>query len=116
MVGPQRAGASTAGKTTYTFAWEKPSFPGTIIAGQFSEASSNPGGVALKIYFKPNHKQYESAYADTAGREFQYFTLQYGAAPAPRLNAVELPNDTLPLACAPDIAAISARGISEKTN
>ncbi len=110
------AAPAAGARTTYTFVSDKPSFPGTIIAGQFTEASSNPGGVALKIYFKPNHKQFESAYADTAGREFQYFTLQYGAAPAPRLNVVELPNDTLPLAWAPEIAAISARGISEKTN
>ena len=118
-VGPQRAGtstASTAGKTTYTFAWEKPSFPGTIIAGQFSEVSSNPGGVALKIYFKPNHKPLESAYADTAGREFQFYTLMYGAAPSPVLNVVELPDDTVPSAWAPEIAAIASHAISEKTN
>jgi aminopeptidase N len=113
-----RAAATTApaGHTTYTFTWTTPSFPGTIIAGTFAEFKSNPGGVDVNVYFKPNHKQLESAYAETAGKEFQYFSLIYGPAATPVLNLVELPDDTVPTTWAPEIAGIAGRSITDKTN
>jgi hypothetical protein len=106
---------SDAAHTVYTFVWDKPSFPGTIIIGNFVESHSNPGGVDVNVFFKPNHKELEEAYAETAGKEFQYFSLIYGAAPSPVLNVVELPDDSVPYAWAPEIAAIASHSISKKT-
>jgi aminopeptidase N len=114
---PAKGAAPAGQRTTFTYAWERPSFPGTILAGQFGVATANPGGVAMTIYFKPNHNAFTSAYADTAGKEFQYFSLMYGAAPSPTLKLVELPDDSgVPTAWAPEIAAIASRDIQEKTN
>ena len=111
------ASASNTQRTTFTFTWDRPSFPGTIIAGQFAVSTANPGGVAMSIYFKPNKKDMVAAYADTAGKEFQYYSLMYGAAPSPTLKIVELPDDTgVPTAWAPEIAAIASHEIQEKTN
>jgi len=112
-------GAAAAGtqRTTFTYTWDKPSFPGTIIAGQFGVSTANPGGVAMTVYFKPNKKDQVAAYVDTAGKEFQYFSLMYGAAPSPVLKLVELPDDAgVPTAWAPEIAAIASHNIQEKTN
>lgn len=110
--GPQ----NNAGHSTFTFTSSQPSFPGTIIAGNFQSQHSDPGGVDLTVYFKPSHKDLIEAYAETAGREFQYFSLIYGAAAAPVLKVVELPADTVPNAWAPEIAALSAQSITPKTN
>jgi len=110
------ASRPVAGMKTVTFRWMKPSFPGTIIAGTFLETRLNPGGVDLRVYFKPADKNYAQAYGEAAGREFQYFSTLYGTAPSPLLNVVELPDDTLPSAWAPEIAAIASRAIQEKTN
>ena len=106
---------SDPNRTVYTFVWDKPSFPGTIIVGNFVSSHSNPGGVDVNIFFKPNHKEQMEAYAETAGKEFQYFSLIYGAAASPVLNIVELPDDSVPYAWAPEIAALASHAITPKT-
>jgi aminopeptidase N len=112
-----KKGASAAGMTkTFTFASDKPSFPGTIIAGQFQEFKSDEAGVNLHVYFKPTHQNLGAEYGSTAVKEFTYFVTLYGVAPSSKLNIVEIPDDTVPTAWAPEIAALSSRGITEKVN
>jgi tetratricopeptide (TPR) repeat protein len=101
---------------TYNLVWDKPSFPGTIIAGQFDLATSNQGGAKVLLYFKPTHKNLASEYAETAAREFQYFSTLYGAPLSTTLKVVELPDDTVPSAWAPEIAALASRNIIDKIN
>ncbi|MGH9649667.1 MAG: M1 family aminopeptidase, partial [Terriglobales bacterium] len=103
-------------KITYSFAWMKPSFPGTIIAGRFDETLVTQGGVKIYVFFKPNHKPQAQPYGETAGKEFEYFSSAYGPAVSYNLYVIELPDDTLPTAWAPEIAAISSRAIQEKIN
>ncbi|HEV8524372.1 MAG TPA: M1 family aminopeptidase [Terriglobales bacterium] len=113
---PAPAPVRVPGKTTFTFAWDRPSFPGTIIAGSFEESVHNAGGLSVRVYFTARNKPDASVYADTAVKELEYFTSLYGPAPSNALNVVELPNDTVPSAWGPEIAAIATRGISEKVN
>src|SRR5579872_2221091 len=101
---------------TYTFTWDKPSFPGTIVAGTFQEYKSDEAGVDLHVFFKPVHQNLGSAYAETAIKEFTYFVTLYGVAPSTSLRIVELPDDTIPSAWAPEMALVSGRGITEKIN
>ncbi|MCI0354067.1 MAG: tetratricopeptide repeat protein [Acidobacteria bacterium] len=103
-------------RQTYSFTWEKPSFPGTIIAGKFDETVVNAGGVDLRLYFKPEKAPFAQLYAETAEKEFQIFSSHYGAAPSSRLNLVQLPDETLPSVWAPEIAGIASRAIQEKSN
>jgi len=107
---------TTPGWKTYTFSWTKPSFPGTIIAGQFSQSIVNAGGLKLNVYFSPQHKNLVGTYADAAEKEFNYFSLIYGPAVSTTLNVVEIPDDTVPNAWAPEIAAMATRTISDKVN
>jgi tetratricopeptide (TPR) repeat protein len=104
------------GGKTFTFEWNKPSFPGTIIAGNFQESKSNEVGLNLRIFFKPAHKNLVSNYAETAAREFQYFTANLGTPLSNNLSIVEIPDDTVPNGWAPEIAAISSRALSGKVN
>jgi aminopeptidase N len=108
--------AAGPGKTTYTFTWDKPSFPGTILAGDYEEFKATSGGMTVITYFTARHKAEGPAYADTAAREFEYFTSLYGPIGTRTLSLVELPTDTVPTAWAPEIAAITGNGISPKTN
>jgi aminopeptidase N len=105
-----------ANSRTFTFTWDKPSFPGTIIAGTFQEFKSDEAGIDLHVYFKPNHQILGAEYASTADKAFTFFVTQYGNAPSTRLKIVELPDDTVPTAWAPEIAALSSRAITEKVN
>jgi len=105
-----------ANTKTFTFSWTKPSFPGTIIAGTFQEYKSDEAGMDLHIFFKPTHQSLGSEYASTAVKAFTYYVTQYGNAPSTRLQVVEIPDDTVPSAYAPEIAALASRGITEKIN
>jgi len=123
--GKQVAGSATLSKKpiagalptkTYTFTWEKPSFPGTIVAGTFQEFKSDEAGLDLHVFFKPAHQNQGASYASTAVKEFTYYVTLYGAAPSTTLKVVELPDDTVPAAWAPEIAAIASRAVTEKVN
>jgi aminopeptidase N/predicted negative regulator of RcsB-dependent stress response len=107
---------AAAGKVTYNFVWDRPSFPGTIIAGEFAPPQPVAGASNIRMYFKPAHKALAETYADTATKELEYFSSLYGPLPSGQLNIVELPDDTVPSAWAPQIAAIASRAISEKVN
>ncbi|HET7872607.1 MAG TPA: M1 family aminopeptidase [Terriglobales bacterium] len=106
--------AAPAGKEVASFRYTKPSFPGTIIAGPFTDNVF--GGGNMHVYFSANKKQFAPAYGDTAIKEMEFFTSVYGPAGSPMLKLVELPDDTVPMWWAPEIAAIASRDINEKTN
>jgi Peptidase family M1 domain len=101
---------------TYSLKYDKASFPGTIVAGAFGDYSSTEAGIDLHVYFKPSHKDLASAYAETAVKEFTYFITLYGVPPSNVLRVVELPDDTVPSAWAPELAALASRAITPRTN
>jgi aminopeptidase N len=112
----KKSSASALPTKTFTFVWDKPSFPGTIVAGTFQEFKSDEAGVDLHVFFKPVHQNLGAMYAETAMKEFTYFVTLYGAAPSTTLRVVELPDDTVPSAWAPELAAIAGRAVTEKVN
>lgn len=103
--------SSTKGNTT-TFSWQKPSFPGTIIAGAFDVTTSGN----TRVYVRAGKKPYAATYAETAAKELEYFSSIYGPSPSPVLKVVELPDDTVPMWWAPEIAALAGRDITGKVN
>jgi tetratricopeptide (TPR) repeat protein len=113
---PKKPTVNVLPTKTFTFVSNKPSFPGTIIAGVFQEYKSDEGGVDLHTYFKPTHESLAPTYTTTAVQEFTYFITLYGLPPSQRLNVVEMPADTVPYVWAPEIAGIAGPSITEKTN
>jgi len=114
---PARKGSAEGLATkTWTFTWDKPSFPGTIIAGAFQEFKSDEAGLDLHVFFKPVHQNLGAIYAETAVKEFTYFVTLYAPLPSTTLRIVELPDDTVPSAWAPEIAAISTNAVTQKVN
>ncbi len=105
-----------ANSKTFTFVSEKPSFPGTIVAGTFQEIKSDDAGIDLHVFFKPNHQSLGAEYASTAVKAFTYYVTQYGNAPSTRLKIVEIPDDTVLTAYAPEIAILASRTVTEKVN
>jgi hypothetical protein len=113
---PKKPTVSVLPTKTFTFVSHKPSFPGTIVAGVFQEYKSDEAGIDLHVYFKPTHESLAPTYTTTAVQEFTYFITLYGLPPSQKLNVVELPDDTVPYAWAPEIAGIRGTSITEKTN
>ncbi len=115
-VAPRKGIAGGLPLKLYSFVWDKPSFPGTIVAGQFQEFKSDEAGLDLHVFFKPVHQNLGALYAETAVKEFTYYVTLYGPAPSTTLKVVELPDDTAPTAWAPEISAIASRGVTERVN
>ena len=65
---------------TFSFTWDKPSFPGTIVAGIFQEFKSDEAGLDLHVFFKPAHQAMGATYATTAVKEFTYYVTPTGRA------------------------------------
>src|SRR5215475_10454642 len=105
---------TSGGKAVTSFNWQKPNVPGTIIAGPFTDNVFAGGGI--HVYVLPDKKQFAPAYADYAGKELEFFSNLYGPGPSPLIKVVQIPDDTVPSTWAPEIAALSTRDITEKTN
>jgi aminopeptidase N len=105
----------SGGEQLWDFKWDKPGFPGTIIAGKFEPPAS---GVAanIHVYTTAAHKAAAVDYAGTALREFAYFTSTFGFPESHELSVVELPDDTVPVAWAPEIAAVAGSHIGGKND
>jgi hypothetical protein len=113
---PSKKNPGALEEKTYTFVSDRPSFPGTIIAGIFQETKSDDAGVDLHVFFKPLHQKLTPEYTSAALKEFTYYVSTFAPLPSPTLRVVELPDDTVPTAWAPQIAAIAGRTVTEKTN
>ena len=98
----------------YDFDWTKPGFPGTLIAGRFlGPFTAGPGNV--KVYLTISHQAEGNQLAQTAAKEYDFFTDSFGASETSHLNVVELPDDTLPAIWAPELAAILGSRVGDKS-
>jgi aminopeptidase N len=98
-------------RTEYSFNWTRPGFPGTIVAGKFLEPISAPGINNIKVYVTEARKGGAVDFAQTAAKEFEFMTTSFGQPESGRINIVELPDDSVSAAWAPEIAAIGGRRI-----
>jgi len=98
----------------FDFNWTKPGFPGTVIAGRFvNPVSAGPGNV--KVYLTVSHQQAANELAQTAAKEYDFFSDSFGAPESSHLNGVELPDDTLPAVWAPELVAILGSRVGDKS-
>ena len=97
----------------YDFNWTKPGFPGTVIAGRYVGPVSVGAG-NVKVYLTISHQASANQLAQTATKEYDFFTDSFGEPESSRLNVVELPDDTLPAVYAPELAAIMGSRVGDK--
>jgi aminopeptidase N len=102
-------------RTEYTFNWAKPGFPGTIIAGKFLDPITAPGINNIRVYVTEKHKSVAVDFAQTAAKQFEFMTTTFGQPESSRINLVELPDDAVAAAWAPEIAALSGSRVAGKT-
>jgi TolA-binding protein len=115
-VGAPDASFALPGGREFDFSWTRPGFPGTLIVGKFLPPVTEAGSPNIRVYTTAEHKASAAAYADTANREFAFFTSTFGLPESLRLNVVEIPDDTVPAAWAPEIAAIAGSRLANKAD
>jgi tetratricopeptide (TPR) repeat protein len=99
------------GRSEFSFTWSKPGFPGSIVAGKFLPAITASGISNIHAYVTEKHKAGAVDFAALAGREFEYMTSIFGQPESGRINIVELPDDAVSAAWAPEMAMIAGNRI-----
>jgi aminopeptidase N len=99
----------------YNLNWTKPGFPGTLILGRFVPPVAAQGAANLHVYLTVAHQAALTDLAETAAKEFDYFTESFGVPETSKVNVVELPDDTLPAVWAPELAAIQGSRVGDKS-
>jgi hypothetical protein len=98
-------------RTEHTFKWAKPGFPGTIISGKFIEPITAGN---MRVYVTEKHKEYAHDFASQAEREYLFMSGTFGQPESTHMNLVELPDDAVSAAWAPEIAAIAGGRIAAR--
>ena len=98
----------------YYFNWNKPGFPGTVIAGRYVGPVSVGAG-NVKVYLSISHQASANQLAQMATKEYDFFTDSFGELETSHLNVIEVPDDTLPAVWAPELAAIQSARVGDKS-
>lgn len=98
--------AAGSGRTEFIFNWNKPGFPGTIVAGKFLPPISERGIPNVHVLLTEKNKAHGQDFAATVAKEFEFMSSQFGSAESPRLDVVELPPDSVSASWAPEVVAI----------
>ena len=98
----------------FDFNWKKPGFPGTVIAGRYIGPVSVGAG-NVKVYLGISHQASANQLAQTATKEYDFFTDSFGEPETSHLNVIEIPDDTLPAVWAPELAAIQGSRVGDKS-
>jgi hypothetical protein len=93
-------------RTEFDFNWTKPGFPGTIVAGKFAPAITAPGIPNIRVFVTEANKDRGKDFAVTTARAFEFMSSTFGNAESGLLNVVELPEDSVSAAWAPEVVAI----------
>jgi hypothetical protein len=98
-------------RTEFTFKWAKPGFPGTIIAGKFLDPITAGN---MRVFVTEKRKEAAHDFASTAERQYLYMSGIFGQPESNRINLVELPDDAVSAAWAPEIAAIAGNRLTAR--
>jgi tetratricopeptide (TPR) repeat protein len=99
----------------YDFKWDKPGFPGTVIAGRYT-APVSVGAGNVKVYVTVSHQQSANQLAEAAQKEFDFFSEDFGEPETSHLNVIEIPDDTLPAVYAPELAGVMGARVGDKSS
>jgi len=94
------------GRAQFDFNWDKPGFPGTIIAGKFLPPITAAGIPNIRVFLTEANKAKGHDFAINVAKEFEFMTDKFGPAETGRLDVVELPDDSVSASWAPEIVAI----------
>lgn len=114
--GKASAPVRETGKVTYTYEFDKSSFPGTVIAGRYVVQPATAVGADIAIYVKAGHENLAASYGETAARIFTFYSDVFGPLPSGHFALVEIGDDTVGGYTAPGVVALASRAITNPVN
>jgi len=107
--GKPSAPAREAGKVTYAYRYEQPSFPGTVIAGRYVVQPATAVGADITLYMKPGHEGFAANYGDAAAKIMAFYSEKFGPLPNGHLDIAEIEDGTVNGYSAPGMIALASR-------
>jgi aminopeptidase N len=114
--GKELAPQRQTGKIVYTYEFEQPSFPGTVLAGKYVVQPGTAMGANIALYLKPGHEHFAASYGEEAAKILAFFSEEFGALPSGRLAIAEIEDGTVGGYTAPGLVALASRGFSSPVN
>jgi TolA-binding protein len=114
--GKASAPVRQTGDVTYTYTFDKASFPGTVLAGPYVVQPATAVGADIALYLKPGHENLAAPYGDTAAKILAYYSDEFGPLPSAHLAIVEIGDDTVGGYTAPGVVGIASRGFTNPVN
>lgn len=107
---------AAADSTTFTFDFNKPSFPGDIAVEKGQPVKNSTNGLTTTLWFRGADANMANAYGQTTAEMMTYFTSIFGLAPYANLNVVETADGAANGYAAPGIVFISPQSIGKQVN
>jgi hypothetical protein len=104
------------GQVTYSYTFDKTSFPGTVIAGRYVVQPGTTSGADITLYLKSGHENLAAPYGETAAKILAYYSTEFGPLPDAHLNIVEVGDDTVGGYTAPGVVALASRAFTTQVN
>lgn len=98
---------------TYSFSYDRNSFPGTVIAGPYVATKSTADGIPLTVYMKAADAKFGPEYASAAAKVVEFYASEFGVLPMQHLAIAEIDNQTAGGYTAPGVVALAARGFTD---
>ena len=114
--GKPSAPTRQAGKVTYTYVFDQPSFPGTVLAGKYMIQPATAVGADIALYLKPGHENLAASYGDAAAKILAFYSDKFGALPSGHLALVEIEDGTVGGYTAPGVVALASRAFTAAVN
>jgi aminopeptidase N len=118
VIASGKSGSPTreTGKVTYSFSYDQPSFPGTVIAGRYAVQPATTAGADITLYLKPGHENFAASYGETAARILSSYSEKFGGLPSAHLAIVEIEDGTVGGYTTPGVVALASRGFANPVN
>ena len=114
--GDVKSDRAANGGTTFSFHYDKTSFPGSIAIVKGDPVRVSSAGVNSQIFFRGDQAADAQAYGDETGKIMTLFTSQYGLAPQANLAVIETEAGAVNGYAAPGLVFLAPSAITKQVN
>ena len=114
--GDMKSDRAANGGTTFSFHYDKASFPGSIAIVKGDGVRVSSQGITSQVFFRDQQASYAQEYGDEAGKIMTMFTSEYGLAPQANLAIVETDAGAVNGYAAPGVVFLNPGAITKSVN
>jgi len=114
--GDMKTDRANGGRSTYSFHYDKPSFPGSLAIVKDEPVKVTSQGINTNVYFRDEQAANARAYGDETGSIMTFLTGEYGLAPQANLTLVETEAGAVNGYSAPGVIFLAPSSITQHVN